>query len=128
MADFGATCRTFSVLLLLVALLLGCGLKVVSIAVGAKLAGFRNLDTLNLAISMNARGGPGIVLASVAYDAGIINASFYTTLVLLALLSSQAAGAWLQLVLARGWPLLSHHPGNTNEEVTNPEVIIPKAA
>ena len=69
--------------------------------------GFRGLDILNLAIATNARGGPGIVLASVAYDAGIVNATAYTTLVLLAVLTSQAAGAWLEYVLRKGWPLFS---------------------
>jgi hypothetical protein len=68
---------------------------------------------VNLAIATNARGGPGIVLASVAYDAGIINAQFYTTLVLTAVLTSQAAGAWLRFVLSRGWPLLSTNPTET---------------
>jgi hypothetical protein len=43
----------------------------------------------------------------VAFDAGIINAAFYTTLVLAAVLTSQIAGAWLEYVLRRGWPLLS---------------------
>ncbi|HEX9253968.1 MAG TPA: cation:proton antiporter, partial [Candidatus Angelobacter sp.] len=52
-------------------------------------------------------GGPGIVLASVAFEAGIISAAFYTTLVLVAVLTSQAAGAWLEFVLRKGWPLLS---------------------
>ena len=52
-------------------------------------------------MATNARGGPGIVLASVAYDAGIINAAFYTTLVLVAVLTSQAAGAWLDSEAAR---------------------------
>ena len=50
--------------------------------------------------------GPGIVLASVAYEAGIISAAFYTTLVLVAIFTSQAAGAWLEYVLGRGWLLL----------------------
>jgi Kef-type K+ transport system membrane component KefB len=31
----------------------------------------------NLAVALNARGGPEIVLASVAFDAGIINLAFY---------------------------------------------------
>ena len=53
------------------------------------------------------RGGPGIVLASVAFDAGIINAKFYTALVLVAVITSQFAGTWLEYVLYRGWPLLS---------------------
>jgi K+:H+ antiporter len=70
---------------------------------------------LNLAITTNARGGPGIVLASVAFDAGIISPQFYTTLVLAAVLTSQAAGAWLDYVLRRGWPLLT--PANTKPEI-----------
>jgi hypothetical protein len=64
------------------------------------------LDLVNLAITTNARGGPGIVLASVAFDAGIISPQFYTTLILAAVLTSQAAGAWLDYVLRKGWPLL----------------------
>jgi len=73
---------------------------------------------LNLAVATNARGGPGIVLASVAYDAGIINAAFYTTLVLVAVLTSQLAGWWLGAVLGRGDSLLEPalaHPASTRE-------------
>jgi hypothetical protein len=46
-------------------------------------------------------------MASVAFDAGIINAPFFTTLVLTAVLTSQACGVWLDYVLRKGWPLLS---------------------
>jgi Kef-type K+ transport system membrane component KefB len=77
------------------------------VGLGAKLAGMNRLDTVNLAITQNARGGPGIVMASVAFDAGIINAPFFTTLVLTAVLTSQACGFWLDHVLRKGWPLLS---------------------
>jgi hypothetical protein len=65
------------------------------------------LDVINLAVTTNARGGPGIVLASVAFDAGIISPEFYTTLVLAAVLTSQVAGAWLDYVLRKGRPLLT---------------------
>jgi Kef-type K+ transport system membrane component KefB len=82
-------------------------------ALAAKLAGFRGLDLVNIALTTNARGGPGIVLASVAYDAGLINAAFFTTLVLTAVLTSQLAGAWLRIVLKKGWPLLSTNPNET---------------
>jgi hypothetical protein len=75
--------------------------------------GFRGLDVINIALTTNARGGPGIVLASVAYDAGIINAAFYTTLVITAVVTSQMAGAWLRFVLSKGWPLLSTNPDET---------------
>lgn len=80
---------------------------VASIGLAARLAGFRGLDLANLALTCNARGGPGIVLASAAFDAGIINARFFTTLVLTAVLTSQICGFWLDHVMRRGWPLLS---------------------
>jgi Kef-type K+ transport system membrane component KefB len=84
-----------------------CIVKVLSMSLAGRLAGFRGLDLINLAITTNARGGPGIVLASVAFDAGIISSKFYTTLVVAAILTSQLAGAWLDYVLRKGWPLLS---------------------
>ena len=84
-----------------------CAVKIASVSLAGRFAGFRGLDLLNLAITTNARGGPGIVLASVAYDAGIISSQFYTTLVVAAVVTSQIAGAWLDFVLRRGWPLLS---------------------
>src|SRR6185312_14530225 len=81
-------------------------LSVVTSGLAARLAGFRGIDTINIALTTNARGGPGIVLAGVAYDTGIINGAFFTALVLTAVLTSQMAGTWLRFVLARGWPLL----------------------
>ena len=99
--------RGFSLWMLLAFLIGSCLVKVLSVSLAARFAGFRGLDLINLAITTNARGGPGIVLASVAFEAGIISASFYTTLVLAAVLTSQVAGAWLEYVLRKGWPLLS---------------------
>jgi Kef-type K+ transport system membrane component KefB len=93
---------------MLLAFIVGtCAIKIMSVALAGRLAGFRGLDLINLAITTNARGGPGIVLASVAFDAGIISTKFYTTLVVTAILTSQFAGAWLDLVLRKGWPLLA---------------------
>jgi K+:H+ antiporter len=99
--------KTFSFAMLAVFLVLSSGVKLASAGFGARLAGFGLRDSVNLAAALNARGGPGIVLASVAFDAGIINATFYTTLVLVAILTSQAAGAWLAYVLRSERPLLS---------------------
>jgi Kef-type K+ transport system membrane component KefB len=99
--------KTFSWRMLLIFLAGTCVIKIMSVSLAGRLAGFRRLDLINLSLTTNARGGPGIVLASVAFDAGIINATFYTTLVLAAVLTSQIAGAWLEYVLRRGWPLLS---------------------
>ena len=85
-----------------VAFLIGsCIVKILSVSLAGRLAGFRGLELINLALTTNARGGPGIVLASVAFDAGIISNAFYTTLVLTAILTSQIAGAWLDYVLRK---------------------------
>ncbi len=53
-------------------------------------------SSFNLAITMNARGGPGIVLATTAYSLGIINESFFVTLILAAMITSLIAGWWLK--------------------------------
>src|ERR1700759_3390116 len=89
-----------------------CLIKLVSVWLAGRGAGFRGLDLINLAVTTNARGGPGIVLASVAFDAGIISSKFYTTLVVAAVLTSQIAGAWLEYVLRQGWPLLKPVPAS----------------
>jgi Kef-type K+ transport system membrane component KefB len=52
---------------------------------------------LDYGISMNARGGPGIVLASLAFDAKIIDSALFTTFVLISLVTSAIAGLWLRL-------------------------------
>jgi Kef-type K+ transport system membrane component KefB len=100
--------REFSPLIL-VAFLIGSSLiQLAAVGLASYLGGFRGRDILNLAITSNARGGPGIILASVAFDAGIINAPFFTSLVVTAILTSQFAGWWLADTLRRGLPLLSN--------------------
>jgi Kef-type K+ transport system membrane component KefB len=99
--------RGFSLWMTLAFIVGSCIVKILSVSLAGRFAGFRGLDLINLAITTNARGGPGIVLASVAFDAGIISPRFYTTLVLAAIVTSQIAGAWLEHVLRRGWALLT---------------------
>jgi Kef-type K+ transport system membrane component KefB len=84
-----------------------CLIKTASAYAGARLAGVDKAGARNLAVALNARGGPGIVLASVAFDAGIIDPAFYTTLVMLALVTSVLAGSWLEATLRRGQALLT---------------------
>jgi Kef-type K+ transport system membrane component KefB len=97
--------RDFNLLFFLVFLLFACVVKSLSVYVGARLAGERDSAAWNLAIAMNARGGPGIVLASVAYAAGIVNQEFYAALVMLAVVTSLAAGSWLGRIVRSGRPL-----------------------
>ena len=117
--------RGFSLGMVLVFIAGSCVVKILSVSLAGRCAGFRGLDLVNLAITTNARGGPGIVLASVAFDAGIISPKFYTTLILAAVLTSQMAGAWLDYVLRRGWPLLTPTGAAESALVPAPETPSP---
>ena len=77
--------------------------------------------SINLGIAINDRGGPGIVLSSVAYATGIINQEFFAILVMLALVTSWLPGTWLRIVVKKGWRLM---PGDEKivphqQKVTN---------
>lgn len=86
-------------------LLLACAVKSTSVYVGARLGGETPPGARNMAIATNARGGPGIVLASVTYAAGIISIEFYVSLVMLAVVTSMLAGTWLGHLVRMGRPL-----------------------
>jgi len=118
--------RGLSVKMIAAFLLGSCAVKILSVALAGRLAGFRGLEVINLAITTNARGGPGIVLASVAFDARIISPQFYTTLVVAAVVTSQVAGAWLDYVLRTGRPLLA--PITTSEDTVITGEESPSAA
>jgi Kef-type K+ transport system membrane component KefB len=120
--------REFSFVMFVTVLIGSSLVALASRGLAAKLAGFQKLDILNLAIATNARGGPGIVMASVAYEAGIISAAFYTALVLTAIVTSQAAGMWLRFVLSKGWPLLSTNPEETGLRIAVPVNVQTPAA
>jgi Kef-type K+ transport system membrane component KefB len=89
--------RHFDVVFFLAFLLLSCLSKFGSVLGGALLAGEPRGEAVHLAFALNARGGPGIVLATVTLAAGVINESFFTSLVLLSIITSQVAGTWLDL-------------------------------
>ncbi|MEJ7803732.1 MAG: cation:proton antiporter [Candidatus Limnocylindria bacterium] len=77
-----------------------CVIKGSAAYLGARLAGEDRGSAGALAVALNARGGPGIVLASVALAAGIVSEEFFVTLILLSLITSALAGWWLQRLLA----------------------------
>ena len=79
-------------------LLFACAAKGLSVYAGARLSGETPRAARNLAVAMNARGGPGIVLASVSLAAGVVSESFYAMLVMLAVVTSLVAGSWLERV------------------------------
>ena len=90
-----------------------CVIKGTAAYLGARLAGEDRGSAGAFAVALNARGGPGIVLASVALAAGIVSEEFFVTLVLLSLVTSALAGWWLQRLLAtRGESLTENGPAS----------------
>ena len=82
-------------------LVVGTAVKYGGAALGARLAGEPAAMANAVAVSVNARGGPGLVVAAVASAAGIIDDRAYTSLVLLAVLTSVGAGVVLARTLRR---------------------------
>jgi Kef-type K+ transport system membrane component KefB len=103
--------HAFDAVFFLGLLAFACVVKSLGAYGGARIAGETRAGATNLAVAMNARGGPGIVLASVAFDAHIIDERFFVALVLLAILTSLFAGAWLGRVVRLGAPLLGVSSG-----------------
>jgi Kef-type K+ transport system membrane component KefB len=74
--------------------------KLASCVVAARIGGAGWGRALDYSVAMNTRGGPGIVLASVAHAAGIIDDRMFTALVLASILTSLATGLWFRWRLA----------------------------
>ena len=72
------------------------GLEAVGTVVMLLFTNLKKQVIVNFAVTMNARGGPGIVLATVAYSYQIISVEFFTVLILTTMLSSLIAGYWLR--------------------------------
>jgi Kef-type K+ transport system membrane component KefB len=101
--------------------------KTLGTAVAARAATGDWLSTVNLAAALNCRGGPGIVLATVAFDLEIIDERFFVAMVLVAVVTSVMAGSWFRYVLGRGWELLRVR-GEENEPVAaGTDGIVPNA-
>jgi len=78
----------------------------VGVIITSKLLGYGWKTAANFAMTLNDRGGPGIVVATLAFDLGIINENFFVTLILLAIITSITAGTWIKYVLSKKWKLM----------------------
>lgn len=75
-----------------------------------RIAGHSGMAAWNFSVAMTTRGGPGIVLASLAYSVGIINQIFFVTLILTALVTSLLCGVWFRFVIDRRLELYEGAP------------------
>jgi Kef-type K+ transport system membrane component KefB len=84
---------------------LACVVKVASVYAGARLGGQARGPAVHLAMALNARGGPGIALATLTLGAGIIDETLFTALVIVAVGTSLLAAGWLRAAVSRGLAL-----------------------
>lgn len=103
--------RHFDPLFFLAYLLFATLTQTTAVYITSRLAKQDSFTSFNLGLAINDRGGPGIVLSSVAYTTGIINQEFFAVLVMLALVTSWIPGTWLRYVVNKGWRLM---PGDEN--------------
>ncbi|AIE60267.1 cation:proton antiporter [Bacillus methanolicus] len=103
--------KHFNLLFFLGYLLLATLTQTLAIYISSRLIKQDRLTSINLGIAINNRGGPGIVLSTVAYSTGIINQDFFAVLVMLSLITSWFPGTWLRIVVNKGWRLM---PGDEN--------------
>ena len=88
--------HNFSFLRFAIFFAIAFGLEGIGTLLMLQFTDLRDAVKVNFAITMNARGGPGIVLATVAYSYKIISVEFFTVLILTTMLSSLIAGYWLR--------------------------------
>jgi Kef-type K+ transport system membrane component KefB len=88
--------HSLNLALLLQILLLTSFVKIASVTLFAKLSLTSWAGCIDYGVAMNARGGPGIVLASLAYTAKIIDEELFLVMVLVSIITSLFAGIWLR--------------------------------
>jgi len=98
--------KSFDFLFFVKYLLIATLIQITIVYFTCRLIKLNSLTSLNFGFAMNARGGPGIVLSTVAFMSGIINQELYSVLVLLALSTSWMAGTWLRFVLKNKWDFM----------------------
>ena len=87
----------FSLIRFMLFFVIAFGLEAVGTLIVLQFTNLNLATKINLAVTMNARGGPGIVLATVALSYKIISVEFFTVLILTTMLSSMIAGYWLRM-------------------------------
>jgi len=76
--------------------------KICGVFIGGRLAGMDSRQALAVGCGLNARGILGIVMATAAYDAELIQLRLFVACVLMCVITTMAAGPALHLIVGRG--------------------------
>lgn len=107
--------HNFSLLRFSVYFMLAFSLEFFGCFVVLLMTNLKKQSIINFSIIMNARGGPGIVLATVGYYHKIINVEFFTVLIMTTMLSSLFAGYWLRYQKKRDITIFTEMEKGTSE-------------
>lgn len=80
-------------------ILISSAFKLTPVFIAMQFAGKSIPVATSYSIAMNTRGGPGIVLASIALSFEIITEAFFVTLVTASIVTTLVTGIWLRLML-----------------------------
>ncbi|MFI5593247.1 cation:proton antiporter [Amycolatopsis sp. NPDC051758] len=92
--DFGAV----PVLLIVLAVVLGAGGKLVGSYLGARLGGQTRWDSMRIGAMLNTRGLTELIVLQFGYSTGILTASVFLALVVMALVTTALTGPLLGLI------------------------------
>ncbi len=115
--------RHFNPMFFIAYLLFATFTQTIAVYITSRLIKQDPFTSFNLGLAINDRGGPGIVLSSVAYTSGIINQEFFAILVMLALVTSWIPGTWLRIVVHKGWRLMPGDETIKNTQRNNDEKV-----
>ena len=73
---------------LLIVIIVSITSKVLGGFIGSKIAGHTNMEALTLGIAVNGRGLMEIVIATIAYDNGVIDANLYSVLIIMGMVAT----------------------------------------
>lgn len=89
--------QDFDLSLTVAFLFLSSIIKIFGVLFLLKLAGFSFISSLDYGLTMNARGGPGIVLATIALEAELIDSKLFVALIVASIITSLLSGFWLRI-------------------------------
>ena len=93
--------QNFDLQLTLIVFMIACFGKIIGAGLGSYMGGLDLKNSLAVGFGMNARGAMEIILGTIAYKAGIIQANLYVALIIMALLTSIMSAPLMKWALGK---------------------------
>jgi Kef-type K+ transport system membrane component KefB len=90
--------------------------KIMGAGLGARLAGFGNLEALQLSVGMMSRGEVGLIVATLGVSQGLLSSQVFSGTVAMVIVTTLLTPPALRYLFARSSPPVSHAAANVAEE------------